>query len=233
MVALHFLAISLAGHFIAHAQVPTAWITVEPSEISLGDTAVLTWRTSGATETFVSGVGRLPPNGRSAVTPQATSHYVLIAEGPAGVATAEQILVVAGSKGGDEFPEQSRFRHPLSFAMRASSFPALVERFHAILQDSLRHTVMLTHGAGQVLRFVTNSREGSDLVGPDEERIGRRRLAYEVELPQPGKDGEVRFTIRSLIEYQRRIERVWRPEPKDSLYDVQSRKLEQLLGVGR
>ena len=228
MIVMTLLAVARA--LTVQVPAPTARLDVGPRAMGVGESAVLTWETTGATTIFISGLGVSPANGHSQVRPSATTEFLLIAEGPGGVTTDIAYLEVLGTKGDEDFPNESVFRHPLSFSVRAPSYTSLVTLLHTILQDSLRHTVMLTQGAGQVLRFVTNRRMASDLVGPEEPRIRNRRVAYLLELPRPGANArQFSFTIRSTIEYQRRIESTWRPETTDSLYDVQGRRLARLI----
>ncbi len=211
---------------------PTARLTAVPVLAFEGPPrAELRWETTGATEVFVSTLGARPSNGSSAVRADMGSHFVLVAEGPGGITTVEAD-VPFGSKGGD-YPDEASFRHLLSFTVRAASYTSLVERIHAILQDSLRHTVSMRQEADHSLRFVTNRREEGDLVAPGETRIGGRRLAYLVALPRPSSvSHEFTFTVQSEIQYRRRIEREWKPETTDSLYESQGRKLSHLIRPG-
>jgi len=62
--------------------------------IACGDSAQLTWNTSGAVHTELSSVGRVAASGTQQVTPTATTTYTLTATGPGGAATPTATVTV-------------------------------------------------------------------------------------------------------------------------------------------
>lgn len=62
----------------------SASIWVDPSHVSEGGTASLTWRTTNATEVFIGGIGPVPANGSHSVSPKTSTTYHLTAKGAGG-----------------------------------------------------------------------------------------------------------------------------------------------------
>ncbi len=73
---------------IAAATAPTADITATPASINAGDSTVLTWHTTGATDVSIEGMGAVATSGTQTVRPNATMDYHLIARGDGGTADA-------------------------------------------------------------------------------------------------------------------------------------------------
>jgi peptidoglycan-associated lipoprotein len=73
---------------------PTASITVTPTTIQPGGSAVLAWRTTDATDVSIDGMGAVKPYGTQNVSPTESTTYHLIARGPGGSADATARLTV-------------------------------------------------------------------------------------------------------------------------------------------
>ena len=76
------------------APAPTAEINVTPSAISPGDSAVLTWKTSNASDVSIEGVGQVATSGTMNVKPTESTNYHLIAHGDGGSTDATARLTV-------------------------------------------------------------------------------------------------------------------------------------------
>jgi len=76
------------------APAPTAVITVTPSAINPGDSAVLTWKSTNATDVSIEGVGQVSTAGTMNVKPTESTNYHLIARGDGGSADATARLTV-------------------------------------------------------------------------------------------------------------------------------------------
>ena len=76
------------------APAPTAEINVNPTAINPGDSAVLTWKTSGATDISIEGVGQVASAGTMNVKPTQSTNYHLIARGDGGSTDATARLTV-------------------------------------------------------------------------------------------------------------------------------------------
>jgi peptidoglycan-associated lipoprotein len=75
---------------------PTAVLQAEPSTIDKGQSAVLTWTTTAATDVILEGIDRIGLSGTRNVTPSESTTFRLIAKGPGG--TAEAIARVTVNK---------------------------------------------------------------------------------------------------------------------------------------
>ena len=76
------------------ATAPTADITATPTAISTGDSTVLTWHTTGATDVSIEGMGAVATSGTQTVKPAASTNYHLVARGDGGTADATARVTV-------------------------------------------------------------------------------------------------------------------------------------------
>jgi peptidoglycan-associated lipoprotein len=84
---------------------PTATISVTPSSIDPGGSAVLAWRTTDATEISIDGMGTVNAYGTQNVSPTESTTYHLIARGPGGSADATARLTVNAPAQAAEAPQ--------------------------------------------------------------------------------------------------------------------------------
>lgn len=73
---------------------PTASITVTPSAINYGQSAVLRWTTSNAASASISGIGTVETSGSQSVYPRSSTTYTLTARGDGGTAEANTRVTV-------------------------------------------------------------------------------------------------------------------------------------------
>ncbi len=73
---------------------PTATLAANPSTVQPGQTSVLTWQTSNASEITIAGLGTLPASGSRSVTPTASITYTVVAKGPGGTNEASARITV-------------------------------------------------------------------------------------------------------------------------------------------
>ncbi len=72
--------------------------SVSPTNIMAGESATISYLTSGATEVNISGIGRVADNGTQVVTPTASTTYTLTARNAAGPVTCNvTVQVTAGT----------------------------------------------------------------------------------------------------------------------------------------
>lgn len=76
------------------APAPTANITATPDTINPGQSAVLNWTTTDATDVSIDGIGAVPTSGTKNVTPSATTTYHLVARGDGGSTDATATVTV-------------------------------------------------------------------------------------------------------------------------------------------
>jgi len=74
---------------------PTATLTVAPSNIVPGASATMSWSTTDAASVSIDGIGDVPATGSTVVSPVVSTNYTLTAAGASGVATASARLVVS------------------------------------------------------------------------------------------------------------------------------------------
>ncbi len=79
----------------ATAPAPTANITVTPDSITPGQSAVLNWTTTNATDVSIDGIGAVETSGTKTVSPTETATYHLVARGDGGSTDATATLTVA------------------------------------------------------------------------------------------------------------------------------------------
>jgi peptidoglycan-associated lipoprotein len=99
---------------------PTAKIEANPSSITAGDQAVLTWSTTNAASASIEGLGDVPTSGVKTVTPTLSVTYHLLAKGPGGSTDAYVRVTVTA---------------PPAVAAAPSSSMSAEEEFKANVQD--------------------------------------------------------------------------------------------------
>jgi peptidoglycan-associated lipoprotein len=73
---------------------PTAQLTATPSNITAGDSVVLSWRTTDANSISIDGIGDVPSAGVKTVMPTESTSYHLVARGEGGSADATARVTV-------------------------------------------------------------------------------------------------------------------------------------------
>lgn len=76
------------------APAPTASITVTPDSINPGQSAVLNWTTTNATDVSIDGMGAVETSGTKTVSPTETTTYHLVARGDGGSTDSTATLTV-------------------------------------------------------------------------------------------------------------------------------------------
>src|SRR5579863_1888878 len=90
-------AATTSGSSSSSGRPVVAAFTVEPSSIERGQSAVLRWNVTGATNIAIDhGVGTVPASGNSRVTPGDTTTYTLTASGAGSDTTATATVTVTG-----------------------------------------------------------------------------------------------------------------------------------------
>lgn len=78
----------------ASAPAPTANITADPQAIDQGQSVVLNWRTTNATNVSIDGIGDVPVNGTQTVSPASSTNFHLVAKGDGGTTEANVRVTV-------------------------------------------------------------------------------------------------------------------------------------------
>lgn len=203
---------------------------VEPQSIEAGQPALLTWSVENARSVLISEIGKVDASGQSQVNPTSITKYTLIAENQDVVSSKTIELLVTGGRGGDEFPQDySLFRYPVSYRRSRTSLVAFLDQIRGALQNDMTFTVRGPQSEGARYLFVTNKSERGYLMQSDDRqnRIGRRRISYIVEVESPdSRAREVTYTIKAFIEYKRVIESTWRIESREGIYRTELDRLQ-------
>ena len=78
----------------ASTPAPTADLAADPLAIDLGQSVVLNWRTTNATEVSIDGIGKVNSNGTQTVSPSTSTNFHLTATGDGGTAEANVRVTV-------------------------------------------------------------------------------------------------------------------------------------------
>lgn len=73
---------------------PAATLAANPNTVQAGQSSVLTWQTSNASDITIAGLGTLPASGSRSVTPSMSMTYTLVAKGPGGTNDASARVTV-------------------------------------------------------------------------------------------------------------------------------------------
>ncbi len=76
------------------ATAPTATISAEPAAIDQGQSVVLNWRTTNATDVSIDGIGPVNASGTQTVTPTSSTNFHLVAKGEGGMTDASVRVTV-------------------------------------------------------------------------------------------------------------------------------------------
>jgi peptidoglycan-associated lipoprotein len=76
------------------APAPTASLSAQPDNIQPGQSTVLSWKTTDATDISIEGLGVVSSSGSRSVTPPASRSYTLVAKGTGGTSQASARITV-------------------------------------------------------------------------------------------------------------------------------------------
>jgi hypothetical protein len=97
---------------------PAITLQAQPSTVTSGTPAVLSWKASNATAVNIGGLGTFPATGSTKVTPTASTTYTATATGPGGTNTSSTVVSVSGSASA---PAISLTAQPTNIASGATS----------------------------------------------------------------------------------------------------------------
>ena len=207
----------------ATAQSPSSGrptIRADKSEIMVGEEASIEWSTSERVAgVYITGLGLVPPMGRERVRPLHTTTYILVTNEAHEAARPAVTIAVSGLRGADEFPrdDDQQFSYPLRVTSPAVGLTDLVARVEAVLQNDFGFSVRALTLRNE-MRFVTTRGIRPDLLKGASGRPMVQRLAYRVDIEPPRNDDPIVLTITTLIEFRRRAELTWYPDPDERLH---------------
>jgi hypothetical protein len=199
-------------------QEPT--LSVDTTEVESGGTVTVSWTLPDTfPAAYLSGFGRVASAGSRRAILQDTREFLLVCENRNTIAIRRAVVLVKGARGDSSVPsdDDPRFGHPVR-SIATASYTDLLARIERALQEDLVMTVKVADVRDRGLLFWTGLRERSNLVGREEPTIAARRVAYRVTVQPRPQMGPISYTVETLVEYRRRIERTWRPEPGDGFH---------------
>lgn len=212
---------------IAQANEPIIKMDIKPNKINIGQIAELTWQVSNAKRVYISTLGRVNSSGSQKLYPDKTTIISIIAEGDNNITSKSIKIIVMGTRGDGLSPDENLFRYPHSYDTTGVNYTDLLDVIHNVLQDTMGFSIQNEHKLhyGPFI-FLTNYSQKGYLVDSNERTIGARRIAYAVEVKLINRlKNKVRYTIKSVIQYRKKIVRTWRLETSDSLYNNESERL--------
>lgn len=208
------------------AQSPT--LQISPESVSVGEKAEITWNAPVTGNVYISQIGIVEPQGKLVITGKETKNILLVIEKDDKLYFTEKTLTVTGAKGFDDYPDQNNFKSSNSLNLEAKSINNLLDKIKMILQDSMYFNIQMYSLDSNTVRIITNLKEKNTLKSKDEKKIGKRRLAYMVELTKIySQINKYECKIFVFIEYQNKIENTWRHETNEDLYHTQVDLLKQ------
>lgn len=151
---------------------PTITLSAQPTSITSGSTAVLSWTTTNATSVTIPGVGTYGASGSANVTPTATTTYTATATGAGGTANSSATVTVqAGALAFGHVFLLMEENHSYSSVIGSSAMPylnslaqqyGLATQYFANTHPSIGNYFMLTTG-----QIITNNDAYSGTVDVD------------------------------------------------------------------
>ena len=211
-------------------------LRINPNEIGPGDAATLTWKLKDGQSAYILGVGKVTGSGSLLVRPQqGTTYTLLTGDRSAITSNAVEIKVRNGRRGDDTCTlNQSAYKYPKSFTVTDSSTISFLNTLHHVLQDNMGFSLSEVQTPPMEPHFVfsTNCFIRSNLIFPDDEkafpddkRIGARRVAYQIEISEspnragPGQTPTLKYVVSTFIQYKKKIERTWRLDQNEAVYN--------------
>jgi hypothetical protein len=208
--------------------------TADPLSIGAGEKTMVTWNVEKTKSAYLSVFGGVAPRGSRELSLIHSTNVNLVSTVEGIIQTKTIRIVVTGSKGSSDFPSDEKFRFPLSGLRENILMEDFLAEVHQILQDDMRFSVSETKVKEQPYAFVTNLSERNSLVQPEERGIRARRIAYMVRVrPDEDRSKRLWFEVATYIEYQRRVESIWRPDSDADRYQAQAAILKKMLASPR
>jgi hypothetical protein len=204
-------------------------LRIEPAVISAGNTARLVW--TSEPNGFLIGYGKVNGNGHADIKPSSTTDFILVTETPDGFSYSQMKLIVTGAKGDDELPSLNLFDLAVQGNHSGMSYIDFQSQVWNVLQNQFGHYVRGDYvPERKFVTFYTDFTVRGDLVSIDEKSIRARRIAFAVDIIEPlQKNGIISFSVRTLLQFQRRGESTWRFDKNSPLAKAEALKFKTFL----
>jgi hypothetical protein len=205
-------------------------ISGTPDKIQAGESTRITW-TTPCQSAFLSGVGKVHGSGSLDVSPDSSTNYTIVCDAPQGVKFSSTTVDVQGERGTPDLPDPFDFPKGQQGQRKSISYADFLDLAFKTLQDRMKFTVYSQHAPhDQFFVFFTDRRPQPELLYLSDRGIRARRVAYEVQIFDPGKSTQfINYEIRTIAEYQRLGEAAWRPENNQKVTDDAISRLRQNL----
>jgi hypothetical protein len=188
-------------------------ISAYPNKVELGKLTRLTW-TSTCDSAFLSGIGKVSGSGSIEVAPGRSTVYTIICDGRHGIEFASTRVKFEGERGNPDLPNPFDFPKGQQERRKSIRYADVLDLTLKTLQDGMKFTVYSQHAPhDQFYVFFTDRQEQPDMLYPSDRGIRARRVAYEVQIFDPGNNANaINFEVRAIAEYQRLGEGAWHLE---------------------
>jgi len=206
-------------------------IDIEPDTIMVGQSARLDWEASAADRIYLAYYGLAPLVGALTVSPERTTVYTIVAEKNGTTFSEAVTLLVEDGPGGAGLPPENIFQYSQNFPFLMPSLVRFLGHVRKVLQEEYGFQLeeFKDRRTGHYVFYGPPTTQ-ADLVQKSERRIGARRLTLMIKVfPLPDQSRKWSYTVNALIEYRRRIERTWRIEQNQAIYQQEIEKLNALL----
>ena len=223
------------------AKDPHGELTATPTSVKPGGMVTLRWKTQNATAVYLSGVGKVEPNGSRILKVSYTQTFVLIFENEKGAISAVASVEVKDAPLDKTFPtEQQQFKDLQTFTYRGKSRVPLLDRILRVFKDEMRLDVREYRGNRRHTFITARSERGVLRRRKDrQEKIRKRAISYRVVVFWPNKvaDGpnqpsEYTYTLSSWNQYFDAGEKAWGTEEDEAAYGPAIDKLRASLAPG-
>lgn len=182
--------------------------------------------------TYFIGLGSVSPGRCQSVTVKRPTTVVAILEDDSTSRFEFFKIGVEGARGSEACTfSYDKFRHVLDGTVTVHSVENLWRTLHDILQNDMRYSAVEPMPlSSDRLALVTQCAEKPYLVVPSDRGIRARRAALAIEMGLASRvPAEVRYTIRAVVQYQRRGEQQWRDESDMDFYRDEAERAQQRL----
>lgn len=211
-------------------------ITVSPASAYTGQKVTVSWSAPHAASAYLVGFGRVSSAGEKEFTAKSNAVFQLIVDTPDGPNIRAAVLKIIGQEGGEEDFEADTglYRYPYPAKLKPyQDYGALIDGVWNVITSQLKAIPRGTFTDLAAYKFQTSRIQPPDLQVNLPPVYAGRRISYLIEGPGPKTfqaGAPIPITIRSFIQFRRRVEPNWQPENDPKLYQESAAKLAELLG---
>jgi len=218
------LCSALASCMIAQGQ--TSVFDVGPLTIPPRGLVTVRWSLPAGEEAYITNVGLVAGQGTLDLHPTEATTFSLVRKS-VGLADNHIAVIVEGIRGASDYPAEDEFTFPRHYRSRGT-LPRVLKSVHEVLQNRMGYSVRETR-INTETHFVTMLTPRR--IGDPDFRVRERRLAYLIVVEDPNSSNSDNVIVRTLIQYQLRLENTWRPDSNSELHRSQAENFAKTLGL--